>query len=107
MLRVRTELPAPESIADEEIVVRVIAGERPLFELIMRRHNERVYRAVRSILRDETEAEDAMQQAYVNAFQHLGEFAGRSRFSTGSPGLPSTRHWHAAAARSRRLKERS
>jgi len=82
MLPARTALPAPDSLADEEIVARVVAGERPLFELIMRRHNERVYRAVRSILRDETEAEDAMQQAYVNAFQHLGEFAGRSRFST-------------------------
>ena len=82
MLPARTALPAPDSLADEEIVARVVAGERPLFELIMRRHNERVYRAVRSILRDETEAEDAMQQAYVDAFQHLGEFAGRSRFST-------------------------
>ena len=63
MLPVRTALPAPDSLADEEIVARVIAGERPLFELLMRRHNERVYRAVRSILRDETEAaQQAAQQ---------------------------------------------
>ena len=51
MLPVRTALPAPDSLADGEIVARVVAGERRLFELIMRRHNERVYRAVRSILR--------------------------------------------------------
>lgn len=74
--------PASSALADEEIIARVLAGERGLFELLMRRHNERVYRAVRSIMRDETEAEDAMQQVYVDAFQHLGEFAGRSRFST-------------------------
>ena len=67
MLPVRAALPALDSLADEEIVARVVAGERPLFELILRRHNERVYRAVRSILRDETEAEDAMQQAYVDS----------------------------------------
>ena len=48
----------------------------------MRRHNQRVYRAVRAILRDEAEAEDAMQQAYLLAFSGLGGFAGASSFST-------------------------
>ena len=71
-----------EELSDAEIVGRVLAGDRALFELILRRHNERIYRAVRSILRDETEVEDAMQQTYVDAFQHLGEFQGRARFST-------------------------
>ena len=42
-----------------------------MFELLMRRYNERVYRAARAIVRDEQEAEDVMQQAYVNAFTHL------------------------------------
>ena len=71
-----------EELSDEQVIARVKAGERPLFELIMRRHNERIYRAIRSILRDEAEVEDAMQQAWVDAFQHLGEFQGRARFST-------------------------
>ncbi len=48
----------------------------------MRRHDSRVYRTVRAILRDEDEAEDAMQAAWVRAYQHLGEFAGAAAFST-------------------------
>ncbi len=48
----------------------------------MRRHNSRLYRTVRAVLRDEQEAEDAMQQAYLDAYTHLGQFAGRARFST-------------------------
>ena len=53
-----------------------------LFEVLMRRHNERLYRAARAIVRDEAEAEDVMQQAYVNAYAHLRQFDGRSQFST-------------------------
>ena len=70
------------SLPDEEIVTRVLAGETPLFEVLMRRHNERVYRAARAILRDEREAEDVMQEAYVNAYAHLAQFDGRAKFST-------------------------
>jgi RNA polymerase sigma-70 factor (ECF subfamily) len=68
--------------SDEAIVARVLAGDTPAFELLMRRHNQRVFRAARAILKDEAEAEDAMQQAYVSAFTHLSEFGGRARFST-------------------------
>jgi RNA polymerase sigma-70 factor (ECF subfamily) len=71
-----------EPLTDEEIVRRVVAGETALFEILMRRYNQRIYRAVRSILRDESEAEDAMQQAYVNAYSHLHQFAARSSFAT-------------------------
>ena len=71
-----------EGLADEEVVRRVRAGERALFELLMRRYNQRVYRAVRSLLRDEGEAEDAMQQAWLAAYSHLDQFAGASAFST-------------------------
>lgn len=72
----------PMTLTDEEIVGRVCAGEQELFELLMRRHNERVYRAARAILHDEGEAEDVMQDAYVRAYEHLHEFQGRARFST-------------------------
>ena len=89
-----------ESLTDEEIVVRVRAGDRALFELILRRHNERIYRTVRSILRDEAEVEDAMQQAYVDAFAHLGDFAGRARFSTWLTRIAV----HEALARKRRQR---
>jgi RNA polymerase sigma-70 factor (ECF subfamily) len=68
--------------ADEEIVARVRAGDAALFEVLIRRHNTRLYRAVRGILRDEAEVEDAMQQAYLRAYAALGEFEGLSSFST-------------------------
>ena len=57
-------------------------GDTPLFEVLMRRHNERLYRAARAIVRDEYEAEDVMQEAYVNAYTHLAQFDGRAKFST-------------------------
>jgi RNA polymerase sigma-70 factor, ECF subfamily len=68
--------------SDGEIVQQVLDGNTAMFELLMRRYNERVYRAARSIVRDEQEAEDIMQQAYVNAFTHLRQFNGSAQFST-------------------------
>jgi len=69
-------------MSDEEIVQRVKAGESNLFELIMRRYNQRLFRVIRSILRDESETEEVIQEAYVRSFEHLDQFAGRSSFST-------------------------
>lgn len=67
---------------DEALIQQVLDGNTAIFELLMRRYNERVYRAARAIVRDEQEAEDVMQQAYVNAFTHLRQFTGAARFST-------------------------
>jgi len=67
---------------DEQVVRDVLDGNTAMFELLMRRHNERIYRAARAIVRDEAEAEDVMQQAYVNAFTHLAQFNGSALFST-------------------------
>ena len=84
MMPTTTSAVAAESSdhSDDEIVRQVLGGETALFELLMRRYNERVYRAARAIVRDEHEAEDVMQQAYVNAFTHLRQFNGAARFST-------------------------
>lgn len=71
-----------DALSDAQVVARVAAGEGALFEVLMRRHNERIYRAARAIVRDDREAEDVMQQAYVNAYSHLRQFDGRARFST-------------------------
>jgi RNA polymerase sigma-70 factor (ECF subfamily) len=71
-----------EGWTDEEIVDRVRAGETALYEIIMRRYNQRLYRVARAILRDDGEAEDVMQDAYVRAYQHLDQFARRAPFST-------------------------
>jgi len=72
----------PAEQSDEHIVQQVLEGNTALFELIMRRHNERLYRAARAITRDEREAEDVMQQAYVNAFSNLRQFKGHAQFAT-------------------------
>ena len=77
-----TVLTRSAALTDEEVVSRVLGGDTPLFEVLMRRHNERVYRAARAILRDDKEAEDVMQEAYVNAYTHLAQFDGRAKFST-------------------------
>ena len=69
-------------LADEEVVVRVRAGDTQLFEVLMRRYNQRLYRAARAILQNDADAEDAVQQAYFNAYRHLDQFEGRARFST-------------------------
>jgi RNA polymerase sigma-70 factor (ECF subfamily) len=74
---------APGSLlSDEEIVRRIRDGETALFEVLMRRYNQRLFRVGRAILRNEAEAEDVMQQAYVNAYAHLHQFEERARFGT-------------------------
>ena len=67
---------------DEEIVRQVLEGNTALYELLMRRYNERLYRTARAITRDDREAEDVMQQAYMNAFSNLRQFNGQARFAT-------------------------
>lgn len=69
-------------MTDAEVVAKVRAGETDLFEVLMRRHNVRVYRVARAVVKDEAEAEDVMQQAYIKAFLHLNQFEDRSQFST-------------------------
>lgn len=71
-----------EGWTDEEVVGRVLRGETELYEIIMRRYNQRLYRVVISILRDAAETEDVMQDAYVRAYEHLSQFEGRAAFST-------------------------
>lgn len=70
------------TLSDEDVVARVLRGETALFEILLRRHNQRVFRVARSVLRDDLEAEDVMQQAYVDAYAHLSQFAGQAKFST-------------------------
>lgn len=80
------ELPlADESVSDDpdaDIVGRVIAGDTDLFEELVRRHGRRIYRSLVAIVGSAAEAEDAMQDAFLKAFEHLAEFKGRSKFST-------------------------
>jgi len=69
-------------LSDQAVIARICSGEHWCFEILMRRHNRRVFRATRAILKRDDEAEDVMQEAYVRAFEHLGEFRGDASFAT-------------------------
>ena len=73
---------ASSALSDTDVVRRVRAGDSALFEVLMRRHNQRVYRIARAVILDEADVEDVMQQAYINAYTHLGQFEERAQFST-------------------------
>jgi RNA polymerase sigma-70 factor (ECF subfamily) len=76
------EISGAENPTDQEVIERVKAGDTALYEIIMRRYNQRLYRVARAILRDDDEAEDVIQDAYVGAYQHLDQFAGEAPFSS-------------------------
>jgi len=87
-----------EEWSDEQVVERVLGGDTALYELLMRRHNQRLYRIARAILRDDVEAEDVIQDAYVRAYQNLASFEGRAKFVTWLTRIAI----HEALSRSRR-----
>lgn len=71
-----------QPLDDNEVVKRVLAGENCLFELLIRRHNQRLFRVARSILDDDNAAEEALQQTYIKIWTRLETFAGRSSLVT-------------------------
>jgi RNA polymerase sigma factor (sigma-70 family) len=73
---------ATDTISDNEIIARVLQGEKDLYAIIVRRYNQRLYRIGMSIINDDAEVEDVMQVTYINAYEHLSKFASRSAFST-------------------------
>ncbi|WP_240481318.1 RNA polymerase sigma factor [Sandaracinus amylolyticus] len=76
-------LPRTADEPDDAIIVaQVLAGDAARFEALMRRHNQRVFRTARAILRSDAEAEDAAQQAWLSAYTHLAQWNGGARFST-------------------------
>ena len=77
--------PAPRIAVppdDAELVRRALARDDTAFRTIMERNNRRLYRIARGILRNDAEAEDVVQEAYVNAFTHLDGFRGDSSLAT-------------------------
>lgn len=73
---------ARELMTDSELAARIQGGELGLFELVMRRYNQRLFRIARSILRDDGEAEEAVQETYIRAYQHLDELRGPQGFGS-------------------------
>lgn len=78
----KTAAPLNGALTDLEVVHRVKDGDKALFEILMRRHNQTLYRAVRSYLKDGSDVEDAMQEAYLKAYAKLDQFKGEAAFST-------------------------
>jgi RNA polymerase sigma-70 factor (ECF subfamily) len=78
-----TALTRPLEAADDAtLVARVRQADAGAFEVLMRRYNRRLYRTARAILKDDAAAEDAVQEAYVRAFDHIGKFRGDAQLST-------------------------
>lgn len=67
---------------DAELARRVAGGDQTAFETLMRRHNRALFRTARAILRDDAEAEDALQEAYLQAYRTMGSYRGEARLST-------------------------
>ena len=67
---------------DAELARRVASGDTAAFEALMRRHNRTLFRTARAILRDDAEAEDALQEAYLQAYQAIGTFRGEAKLTT-------------------------
>ena len=74
--------PNPSSLDDDALLRRIRAGDRDAFSDLMRRFNRRLYRVARSVLRDDAEAEDALQDAYLQAYRALPTFRGDSALGT-------------------------
>jgi len=75
--------PARLEAADEASLVRdAQRGDGVAFSAIMRRYNRRLYRTARAILKDDSRAEDALQDAYIGAFHHLRDFRGDAALGT-------------------------
>ncbi len=72
----------PAEVSDLDVIAAVARGDREMFEVIVRRYNPQLYRVGMAYLRNHAQAEDAMQNAYVKAFLHLGRFARGAAFST-------------------------
>ena len=89
-----------QSISDVEVIERIRGGEAAMYELIMRRYNQRLYRIVRSVVQDDREAEDVLQEAWVQIYEHLDQFAGLSSFPTWIGRIA----FHGALSRARKAK---
>ncbi|MGF6292160.1 RNA polymerase sigma factor [Paraburkholderia youngii] len=81
-MKAMMNLPVETTEDDLGIARRIAAGDRDAFELLMRRHNRRLYRMARATLRNDAEAEDALQDAYLHAYRSISQFRGESQLFT-------------------------
>jgi RNA polymerase sigma-70 factor (ECF subfamily) len=74
--------PAPAEPSDREVIASVLRGDRAAFEFLVRRYNQRLFRAARAIVRSDADAEDVAQQAWLGVFQNLARFREEAAFAT-------------------------
>ncbi|GJM32487.1 MAG: RNA polymerase sigma factor [Saprospiraceae bacterium] len=67
---------------DKEIVSRILEGEKELYEILLRRYNQTLFRAIRSYINEQVDVEDAMQNTYLRAYEKLNQYRGESAFHT-------------------------
>jgi RNA polymerase sigma-70 factor (ECF subfamily) len=77
-----TKEESANALPDTELVQRINTGDKRAFKLLMRRYNQALYRTARSILKDDAEAEDALQEAYLLAYRGIDKFRGDAKLST-------------------------
>src|ERR1043165_2700112 len=85
MMRPPLGMARPLAVAeleDHEIIARVVAGEHAGFEVLVRRYNQRLFRAARAITHSDADAEDVLQQAWLSVFRNLAQFRGDANFAT-------------------------
>lgn len=71
-----------KKLNESEIIKRILSGEKELYEILVKRNNQKLYRVIRSYLKDETEIEDTMQNSYLKAYTNLHQFRSDASFST-------------------------
>ena len=71
-----------QALTDEELIHRILGGEHRLFGAVVRRYNARLHRIGMALLGDATDVKDAMQSAYIKAYEHLEDFEGKAQFGT-------------------------
>lgn len=69
-------------VQDNQIIEQILEGETELFEVLMRRHNQLLYRTIRSYFREEADVEDIMQDTYIKVFEKLYQFNKEAQFTT-------------------------
>ncbi len=74
--------PKPVFVDDAELVGRIARHDQAALEILMRRYNGKLFRVARAILNDDAEAEDALQDAYLDAYRHIDEFRGEAKLKT-------------------------
>jgi RNA polymerase sigma-70 factor, ECF subfamily len=89
---------------DSQLARSISRGDHSAFERLMRRHNGKLFRVARAILRNDAEAEDALQEAYLDAYRHIAEFRGAARLSTWLTRIVVN---HALMRRRKQVRDRS